>query len=133
MRSPRFWAAATLVVVGLAFAALAAWSLVVRSTIPIEVDGTVTGIELRHEKHPGVDDVWMVSIDGAAPRHLDRDVVSLLTEGAQVRKDAWDTTLLVDGERHVVRLGDDARRMLVLAPLIGGAFVVLLVASARRT
>ncbi|RNL62649.1 hypothetical protein EFK50_12900 [Nocardioides marmoriginsengisoli] len=133
MRSPRsFWAALTLLLVGVAFAALAAWSMVARSTIPLALDGTVTSIELRHEKHPGVDDVWMVGFDDDGPRHLDRAVAALLTEGDRVRKDAWSRTLVVDGETHDVALSDDARRMLVLAPVVGGAFAVLLVAGSRR-
>jgi len=132
MRSGRsFWAALALVVVGVAFAALAGWSMVARSTIPTALDGTVTRIEVRPEKHPGVDDVWMVTVDGEA-RHLDRAVAELLTEGVRVRKDAWDTELTVGGETRTVALSQDAERMLFLAPGVAGGLLVLLVAVSRK-
>lgn len=112
------WAALALVASGVLFAALAAWTLVERSTIPAELDGTVTTLELRHEKHPGVDDVWMVSIDDGDLRHVDTEVAVLLSEGARVQKDAWDSTLVVDGSPHQLELTQDARAMLVLAPVL---------------
>jgi hypothetical protein len=121
------WAAVALVASGLLFAALAAWSLVERSTIPAELDGTVTAIELRHEKHPGVDDVWMVSIDDGGLRHVDAEVATLLEEGDRVQKDSWDSTLVVDGNPHQVALSEDARAMLVLAPVLAGVIAALAV------
>lgn len=132
MRSRRsLRAALVLLLTGLAFATLAAWSMASRSTIPIALDGRVTAIDVRHEKHPGVDDVWLVGIDGHA-RHVDHAVARLLHEGAQVRKDAWDRTMSIDGVTHRLELSADARRMLLLAPAMALAFAVLTVAVARR-
>ena len=132
MRSARpFGAALVLVAAGVLFAALAGWTMVARSTIPTALDGTVTKIEVRPEKHPGVDDVWMVSIDGEA-RHLDRAVAELLTEGTRVRKDAWDTRLVVGDQVRTVALSRDAERMLFLAPGIAGGLLVLLVVVVRK-
>lgn len=126
------WAAVALVLTGVFFAALAAWSLVARSTIPAELDGTVTTIELRHEKHPGVDDVWMVSVDEGGLRHVDVEVAARLAEGDRLRKNAWDTTLIVEGEPHQLSISDDARAMLALAPLLAVLIGALTLFSFRR-
>ena len=125
-------AAIALVLTGLLFAAVAAWTLVERSMIPVEVDGTVTAIEVRPEKHPGVDDVWMIRVDDEGPRHVDADVAHLLHEGARVEKEAWTTDLTVDGEHHALTLSDDARAMLVLAPMSGLALVALALTTHRH-
>jgi hypothetical protein len=135
MRSPEkgaVWAAVALVLTGCVFAALAAWSLVARSTIPAELDGTATAIELRHEKHPGVDDVWMVSVDGGGLRHVDVEVATLLSEGDRLHKEAWDTTLMVEGEPHGLSISDDARAMLALAPVVVVLVGALTLFSFRR-
>ena len=108
---------------------LAAWSLAARSTIPLPLDGTVTRIELRHEKHPGVDDVWMVSVDGEQ-RHLDTAVAHLLEVGDLVTKDRWDTRLSVNGEERSLHLSGDSRAMLWLAPVV--ALIALALAVPRR-
>lgn len=113
---------ALLLLAAVAFTALAAWSLAARSAIPSRVDGTVTSIETRHEKHPGVDDVWIVSVDGE-PRQLDAALAQALSVGDHVAKERWQTHLEVDGEEHALRLSHDCRAMLLLAP------VVLLVAT----
>lgn len=126
------WAAVALVLTGAVFAALAAWSLVARSTIPAELDGTVTAIELRHEKHLGIDDVWMVSVDEGGFRHVDAKVAALLSEGDRLRKEAWATTLVVEGEPHALSLSDDARAMLALAPVLVVLIAALAVFSTRR-
>lgn len=126
------WAAVALVLTGVLFAALAAWNLVERSTIPTELDGTVTAIELRHEKHPGVDDVWMVAVGDDRPRHVDTDVAALLVEGDRVEKDAWDNTLSVNGESHRLALSDDARAMLIFAPLVALVIAALTLATHVR-
>ena len=119
MRSPErgfAWAAVALVFTGVLFAALAAWTLVDRSAIPADLQGTVTAVELRHEKHPGVDDVWLISVDAGGLRHVDSDVAALVDVGDRVEKDAWDTTLTVNGDPHSLALSDHARAMLTFAP-----------------
>ena len=120
MRSPeaaRRGAVALLLVAVVLFAALAAWSLAVRSTIPMALDGTVTSVETRHEKHPGVDDVWLVSIDGDQ-RHLDTEIAVGLSVGDHLEKERWGTHLEVNGEARSLHLSSDARAMLFLAPMV---------------
>lgn len=97
------------------FSALGAWSVVKRSTIPMALNGTVTEIEVRPEKHPGVDDVWIVWIEGEG-HHLDVAVASKLSVGDRVAKGRWERHLMVDGTDRRVSLSDDARAMLFLSP-----------------
>lgn len=121
--------AASLTVAAVLFAALATWSLAARSTIPISLDGTVTSIETRAEKHPGVDDVWMVTVDDKQ-RHLDATIADRLEIGDRVFKQRWDTRLDVNNESRTVNLSGDARAMVLLAPLM--ALVAAALALPRR-
>lgn len=133
MRSPeaaRRGAVALLLVAVVLFAALAAWSLAVRSTIPLALDGTVTSIETRQEKHPGVDDVWLVAIGGER-RHLDTEIAEALSVGDHVTKERWDTRLEVNGEERSLHLSHDSRSMLFLAPILALTAAVLAVPQRR--
>ncbi len=121
-----------LLVTGVLLVVLGGWTLVARSTLPLSLDGTVTSVEVRHEKHPGVDDVWMVALDDAEPRHLDRDVARLLQRGDEVDKEAWSPTLTVDGVRHDVGPSRDARVFLALSPALLLAVAALGVVAIRR-
>ena len=133
MRSPetaRRGAVALLLIAVVLFATLAAWSLAVRSTIPMALDGTVTSVETRHEKHPGVDDVWLVSIDGDQ-RHLDTEIAVGLSVGDRLEKERWDTHLEVNGEARSLHLSNDSRAMLFLAPILALTAAVLAVPQRR--
>jgi hypothetical protein len=109
---------ATLVLIGLAMAFAVANIAVTahRSLIPVALDGTITKMELRHEKHPGVDDVWLVTV-GDRLLHVDDEVAFQLHHGATVAKGAWETTLTVDGRQVGLALSPDAVGMLVVMPL----------------
>lgn len=113
-------AAVAVALLGVAFAALAVWTTAARSAIPLAWHGTVTRVEVRHEKHPGVDDAWFVFVDGKEV-HVDQAVAALVREGARVDKDRWQRSLRVDGTDHPLRYGTDARRMLLVAPAIAAA------------
>jgi hypothetical protein len=110
-------AAAVLVAGALAMAGLGAYATVARSAIPLAWHGTVTRVEARREKHPGVDDAWFVTVDGRAT-HVDAALATSLRPGQRVEKDPWNRTLLVDGTPRRLALSRDARRMLLLAPLL---------------
>lgn len=119
MRSPeaaRRTVVLLLVIMAVLFAALGAWSLAARSAIPLALDGTITQVEVREEKHPGVDDVWIVSIDGE-PRHLDSELAAELEVGDRIRKDRWETHLDVNDATRDLVFSDDARAMFGVAPL----------------
>lgn len=116
MRSPSGISAAALVLLAVAFVALNVAATFHRSLIPIAVDGTVTGIEVRREKHPGIDDVWLVTI-GDRRLHVDAPIGRALGEGARVTKTAWAQRLVIDGTPRTLALSRDARAMLAVMPL----------------
>ena len=64
-----------------------------RSGIPYSFDGRVEAIEVNSEKVPGIDDVWLVVIDGGDSIHLDNRFAAQLEEGEQVRKRFFGRTL----------------------------------------
>ena len=119
-------ALALIAAVVVAFAAAGTWALVARSTIPVAIDAEVTSVEVRGEKHPGVDDVWLVGLDGRT-HHFDAAVARAVAVGDRVVKERFSRTLLVDGEPVPLRLSDDARAMLWVAP--GTAVVTVAVAA----
>jgi len=121
-----------LVVTGALLVLLGGWSFLARSTLPLALDGTVTSVQVLAEKHPGVDYVWMVTLDDGSPRHLDRSVARLTTEGAVVSKDAWSRTLRVDGVAHDVGPSRDATAFLALSPVLVLALAGLGVVAVRR-
>ena len=98
--------AATVVV----FAGVGAWSAWARSSIPMAIDAEVTSLEVRTEKHPGVDDVWLVGLDGET-HHLDAAVARRLPVGARVSKDRFARAMTVDGDRVELAPSDDAGAM----------------------
>ncbi len=119
-------ALALVAAVAVGFAAAGTWALVARSTIPVAIDAEVTSVEVRREKNPGVDDVWLVGLDGRA-HHIDAAVARTVGVGDRVVKERFSPTLLVDGEPVALQLSDDARTMLWVAP--GAAAVAVAVAA----
>jgi hypothetical protein len=105
------------------FAALAAYATVARSAIPLAWHGTITRVEARHEKHPGVDDAWFVTVGGRTT-HVDAALARDLRVGQRLDKERWSRTLRVDGTPRRLALSGDARGMLVLAPLLALAVYV---------
>ena len=87
-----------------------------RSLIPVALDGTVQRIEVRREKHPGVDDVWLVDV-GQRRLHVDAGIAHRLPEGTTVSKPPWSATLTADGEPISLPLSGDAVGMLWVMPL----------------
>jgi hypothetical protein len=112
------------------FVALSIGATVTRSLIPARLDGRVTAIELHHVKHPGVDDVWLVTVDKQR-LHVDAAVAEQLSRDARVRTAAWSSRLTVDDRDIRLRLSDDARGMLLVMPLTLAVAVVSLRLGAR--
>lgn len=116
MRSPDRRAAAVLLVLAAAFAVIAVTATISRSLIPRAMDGTVDRVEVRTEKHPGIDDVWLVHVNGDVI-HVDATTATDLEQGAELQKAAWSRTLTVDGQAIDLHLSHDARTMLWVMPL----------------
>ena len=125
MRSPRL----ALVVIA---AALCLGNLIfslLRSTIPIGLDGTVDNVEFLTSKNPGIDDIYVLSVDGNHI-HVDKDVARLLRRGARISKDPWSTELTIgEGDSGGViqlRPSSDFTGMLVTTPVVILVLLILL-------
>ena len=100
-----------LLCLALAFAALNIAAMLGRSLIPRSLDAAVERIEVRPEKRPGVDDVWLVHLDGRAV-HVDAEIAEGLRAGDRLSKVAWSPTLRIDESTARLALSRDARGML---------------------
>ncbi|HSV38176.1 MAG TPA: hypothetical protein VLI04_05400 [Nocardioidaceae bacterium] len=98
-----------------AFAALTMWETLARSTIPLSIDGQVTEVAVRAED--GDQRVWFIEVDDEFVR-MDEEIGARLVAGDVVRKDAWSTTLVVNGNDVPLKLSRDARGALWFAPLL---------------
>lgn len=112
-------------VLALGFAAMNLWIPYRRSGIPIELSGTVERIDVFHEKHEGVDDVYLVEIDGET-FHLDRDTATRLRVGETLGKPGWDRFLDPDSEDRALRASADVKGMLAAMPILLGIGLALL-------
>jgi hypothetical protein len=126
LRSPR-------IVVLAAVALLALGNLAVtllRSTIPLALNGTVTRLETRTEKHPGVDDVHLLTV-GGRELQIDAEVAGLLHVGDAIEKKPWSRTLRTP--RGIVRLNPsaDVWGMTMAMPIIAAASAILVLRQRR--
>jgi hypothetical protein len=107
------------------------WITLSRSTIPLALDGEIREVEVRLEKNPGIDDVYLVSVDGRRI-HVDRAVGIRLRSGMQVSKAAWDRVLRTSRGPVPLRPSQDTRRMVAAMPLIVLATALLCFGGRRR-
>jgi hypothetical protein len=122
------------VVVLVAVAAFALGNLAVtllRSTIPIALNGPVTHLETRAEKHPGVDDVHLLTV-GGRKLQIDAAVADRLRVGDVIDKRGWSRTLHTP--RGDVRLepSADVWGMAVAMPIVCAVSTILAVRRRLR-
>ena len=113
MRSPSSW----LLAVAVVLAAGNLWATFRRSGIPLALDGRVERIDVRQEKHPGVDDVPIVTIAGREI-HLDPKVAAQIRKGDTLSKAAWSAELATPRGTVQLSTSRDFRRMLIAMPLL---------------
>ena len=105
------------------FVALAVGNIFItaqRSLIPMSIVGTVIDIELRREKHPGKDDVHLVTWtppSGASQTiQMDKAIAEQLKPGNQIHKLAWQSTLYSENRSISLAYSDDLWGMLKAMP-----------------
>ena len=102
------------------FVALAAGNCLItaqRSMIPLGLDAEVLGLEIRREKHPGKDDVHLVSLSGLGTFQIDKEVAIQLKVGQQIKKERWARQLSVDGRGIPLEYSKDFQGMTKAMPL----------------
>lgn len=93
------------------------WVTFARSLIPNEIHGMAVGLEVRREKHPGVDDVFILHLD-EGDFVVDREVAASFEGGELIDKEAWSSDITVAGDVQHLETSSDFRRMLIAMPLV---------------
>ena len=94
------------------------WFTCARSLIPRSLDSTVVELQLRNEKHPGVDDVCLVRTSDNQLIHVDAHVYSNLAVQDQLMKARGAREIAVNGEPLQLKWSQDARGMAYVMPII---------------
>ena len=130
MRSSNRLYAWALVVIGLLLCAGNLWFTAARTTIPLSLQMTVAGKEIRHEKHPGVDDIHLLRFSDGAVMVVDGKVFEEITEGDAITKDRWSRTLHVGDREIPLEWSADVSGMLWVMP--GAALMLFILALPAR-
>jgi hypothetical protein len=123
--------------VGLALAGGNFWVTAARSTIPIGLDARIAELEIRHEKHPGFDDVFFLVFEGGRRIHVDQPVFRGLAVGDFVEKRPGDRSIEITRSKGATKFlplefSSDFHGMCVVMPIALGIAVVLAVAAGVR-
>lgn len=129
MRSGKF-ASLCLLVLAVGLAAGNQWTATHRSTIPLSLNGMVTKIEQRFEKHHGKDDVYLIWIDDVEYQ-VDRDLFAEVAVGDTVSKSAWSQQVLVSGRSVTLGYSKDWSGMRYAMPWVVCVFAATIVFSLR--
>ncbi len=103
---------------GCLFAMANVWVTAGRSTIYYSLDGTVTAMDRRLEKHPGLDDVYLISINSRAWIQIDKGLFDQLHIGSQLTKERWSKQIEVEGQSSRLEYSSDLVGMVRALPLI---------------
>ena len=101
--------------------ALAAWNIWIsaeRSTIPLALDANVASLEVRREKHPGKDDVYLLQLEPPRSLVVDQAVLQSVTAGNHLNKEAWAESLQVGDQNVPLNWSRDARGLVIAMPLL---------------
>ena len=128
MRSPKILSALMLLAMGVVLAAANVWFTAARSTIPLALDGVVTTMELRREKHPGRDDVFLLKLHSRTVQ-VDEAVYRTVSMGERLHKARWSKRLRHDGQTLSLTWSRDFRGMLLAMPMV----IVILLATCGMT
>jgi hypothetical protein len=110
--------AAGLLLLAVLLAATNVWIAADRSTIPREIHSLVQRTEIRKEKHPGQDDVYLLVLKPTQVLQVDGPVYARIVAGAKIEKREWARELTVDGVEVSLGWSKDFRRMVWAMPLV---------------
>jgi len=116
-------AAVLLFFTGAALVAGNLWYTAARSTIPLAIDGRIAAREVRFEKHPGSDDVCLLTLADGRVLQVDAAVFAALDDGQSLHKRAWQHAIERDGQPLPLEWSADAQGMW---PTMGVAVLALI-------
>ncbi len=114
----RWLNAALLLILGTILAAGNLWISAARSTIPLSLNDIVERVEIRHEKHPGKDDVYLVHLRSGRTMHMDQAVATALFLKGTIQKQSWERHVRVKNRIVNLDWSADARGMFLAMPAI---------------
>lgn len=88
-----------------------------RSLFLVELDGRVERVEVRAEKHPGFDDIYLVDF-GYGAKVVDAEIAQNAAQQGLVTKNRLDNYLVSNGSKVPTPLSRDAKGMLIAMPLV---------------
>jgi len=101
----------------IALALLGLAAMASRGLYGVALDGRVERIEIRHEKHPPIDDVHLVYVNGDST-HVDRQLARQFSRGVPLHKGRLDNSVTIGGRTVDLRASTDLRRAAVVMPLM---------------
>ena len=117
MPSHRSLSIIVLVLLGASFAGANLRFTAARSTIPLDLHGEVVWKQRLMEKTPGVDDVYLVTLDSNRRIQVDGPVFDALVLNRSIDKCAWSRTLESDGRMIEIVWSPDFHGMAWAMPL----------------
>jgi hypothetical protein len=105
------------------------WFTAARSTIPLSLNATVLDMELKREKHDGVDDVHLLRLNDQRTIVVDERVFEAIETQRHISKAAGDRELLVDGIPTPLDWSDDYCGMRIVMPTAVGFGCLLMIAA----
>lgn len=132
MRFPDRAVPILLLAIGLVCVGGNVWVTWHRSGIPSDLNGIVTDKRIGREKHPGLDDVHWIELDGSETMHVDKALYETLYIGDTLVKESMSETLLVNDNLLVLSPSEDFEGMLLAMPLVLLLFILLSMAGYRR-
>ncbi len=61
------------------------------------MNAVVTNKQIGTEKHPGVDDVYLITLDDSSSIRIDGDLFEKITSGDRLSKQAWQNEIDIAG------------------------------------
>lgn len=89
--------------------------------------GKVTKKYLATEKHPGVDDVCLITLDDAPPLRIDAALFDKITSSDTLAKQAWQNEIDISGQVVMLNWSRDFHGLIwcmALAVVIMGSMVI---------
>ncbi len=105
------------------------WFAAARSTIPMGISDQLEDVEVRNEKHPGKDDVYLLKMKSGSLIHVDQRVAVELKNGDRLEKKAWGRSLAVGSRRVQLNWSADYQGMILAMPSI--LLVILITACSK--
>lgn len=125
MRSANRFVAIILVAIGLALCIGNLWFTAARTTIPLALDLTVVDKEIRHEKHPGFDDVHLVRASNGNVMVVDGVIHDAISLGERITKERWSRQLNIGEQQLDLNWSADVRGMMWAMPTTAAVLVVV--------